>query len=270
MKRIALLFVSAAACAFSCGAGFLGDLEDARRQRPDLFVPEAVAEVTVDGVDGYVFNGGVVDSFRDQPAESKLARFAVLAAKRNLLKWLVKDEKTRTAELSGVTVQYEYGEQNKRCVMCFVPKTNVRFVEITSNVVNVVECKREDSSGPSCSNVVQAVVAEDGLSAYLAQVASDPTDCNSWAQIAQIYINRNSLDEAGAAYRKLTDAVGTSSILSDDDKAEWYFEAAKFEEGRGNFSAAVGYYRMVTNLAGVADVEMSSLAKRKLVELSRE
>lgn len=161
----------------------LGPFDKARSSHPAVFVPCNVLEYTVGNEQGYVFGGESSQRFRNALSDGKLYREATLDARRNLYKFLTMGDKSKTVEMSGARPLYQYTEGEKRRVILFVPKKNVRVfvpqpVQVRSPVseeVNpppVVQVIAENTRGKVLPKTITNVVVASNFSTNVVAVSS--------------------------------------------------------------------------------------------------
>lgn len=159
MKTLAVLCVGMVLAPRVYAVNDLGPIDIARSQHPAVFVPCNVLEYTVGGEQGYVFGGEAAQCFGTALPDSRLYRAAMLDARRNLYKFLTKNDKSKSVEMSGARPLYQYAEKEMRRVVLFVQKDKVRVFDVPTPVP-------VKKPAPVAETVVQSgVVQSDKISA---------------------------------------------------------------------------------------------------------
>lgn len=253
-------FIACAIMVVIANAGFciddFGPLEKAKKALPAIFVPGNVLIETCNGAECYVYNGVAERCFSGAMAEpdAELYREAVADAKRNLFAHLIKGDKRKTVELSGVTIAYQYSEGKLFHSVCLVPKSKVvvRFEQpqklpcdtlaVTNNTV--APLVKKDAEAVKKEMPPQASV-EDRISAYREKLAGHPDDCVTAMRLARLYERKNDFANADACYLKIVSAIVSNEKFDKELAADFLLEVAEKEESRGDFAAALKHYRLI-------------------------
>ena len=263
----------------------LGSLEKARKDHPAIFVPGNALEYTIDNEIGYVYNGEAEKCFEGALAESDAELFqeASLDAKRNLYKFLTKDDKSLEVQMGEARKLYEFAEAKMRRVVMFVCKDKVSVVAksklnhgVSNSVVDTVEAKapvvvknmnsQERSEAQLITNVAMAATLDpvsndrkdveketpaDMLPIYLDAIAKSPTDCISMSKAAKLYARRNDIATAKKMYSRVVKQVVADEHMDKEFAAGLLLEAAKFEAANGDVDCALKYYRLIVRCDGM-------------------
>jgi len=278
-------------CRSSFALNELGALDAARAKNPAIFVPGNVIEYVITGVSGYVFNGEAEQCFTGNMAESdsELYQEAVLDAKNNLRKYLVKHMKAEAFQLSAVKKLYEYSDGKLRRVVLFVAKEGVsacsvqavamagdKTNEVSASEGNMTPTRKSvtpsmDSSNmaiPTSTNVASVVTTTscvkrsersyesvtsrvDKISMYLKQIKENPDDCIAMSKVAKIYARQGMLSDASMLYGRIVKVVLANEKMDKMFAAGLLMEAARFERNSGNVDYAFKYYRLFNRCDGL-------------------
>ena len=274
---LAMLFL----CHSTFALNELGNLADAREKHPAIFVSGNVLEYSIAGTSGYVFNGEAEQCFAGDMAEgdSELYQEAVLNAKNNLRKYLVKRMKADAFQLSGVRKLYEYPEGKMRRVVLFVGKeaisacsaqaitegdvrTNVvsnskggmrateksvAFNPVPSNMVDSASC----NAAPCVKEGENVTSRVDKIAIYLKQIHDNPNDCIAMSKAAKIYARQGNLSDASMLYGRIVKVVLANERMDKMFAAGLLMESARFERNSGNINCALKYYRLFNRCDGL-------------------
>lgn len=277
-------FIACAIMVVIASAGFciddFGPLEKAKKALPAIFVPGNVLIETCNGADCYVYNGVAERCFSGAMAEpdAELYREAVADAKRNLFAHLIKGDKRKTVELSGVTIAYQYSEDKLFRAICLVPKSKV-LVRLeqpptppcdtsaaTNNTVaplvqkDAETVKKEPSPHPS---------VEDRISAYKEKLVGHPDDCVTAMRLARLYERKNDFVNADTCYRKIVSAIVSNEKFDKELAADFLLEVAEKEESRGDFATALKHYRLILRCDSLRRWGMEDVVQKANAAVSR-
>lgn len=277
-------FIACAIVVMIAGAGFciddFGPLEKAKKALPAMFIPGNVLVEICNGVEYYVYNGVAEQCFSGAMAESdaELYREAVADAKRNLFAYLTKGDKSKTVELSGATIAYQYSEDKLFRAICLVPKSKVvvRLVPPpkppcdTSAVTNntVAPLAKKDAADVK-GETPQLPSVEDRISAYKEKLAVHPDDCVTAMRLARLYERNGDFVNADMCYRKIVSTIVSNEKFDKELAADFLLEIAEKEESRGDFATALKHYRLILRCDSLRRWGMEDVVQKANIAVSR-